>query len=637
MEENKKIVVQAIFIVTGLIFLIRLFYIQIIDDRYKADATKNAIHRIIQYPHRGQIYDRNNKLLVYNVPVYDIEVIIKEIVKNGIDTAGFCKLMNITQKDFDSTIHLIKTSPGYSPLKPAQFIKQLSIVDFAKIQDRLIDYPGFYASPRTVRSYPHQNLANALGYIGEISKTKLEKQSEKYYQQGDYVGISGLESFYESYLRGKRGVKYVMYDVHGVAKGAYKAGTWDTASVAGENLLSSIDLDLQQYCERLMQNKAGTIVAIEPETGEILAMVSTPSYDPNMLTGREFSKNFMKLQQDPMKPLFNRALMSAYPPGSFFKIVQALIGLQEGVITPQTAFTVGTSPMKDHVPAGVYCDLHAAIQWSSNTYFYHTFRRIILKSESGNPFTDSENGYFNWRERVLSFGLGERLGIDLPNEQKGILKKNVYFDKVYGKNRWKFSNIYSMSIGQGELGVVPIQMANLAAIVANRGFYYPPHLIRAVGKTGNPLLQFQEKKHPYTDSRHYNVLVEGMKDAVEMGTVWRGALIDSLSFCGKTSTVQNPQGKDHAAFIGFAPKNNPKIAIAVFLENAGWGGTEAAPLASLIIEKYLKRKVKRKNLETWIMDKNYLPAGIPAKPVLPMDEDENGETRQDMIIRKVSN
>jgi penicillin-binding protein 2 len=631
MQENRKLVVQAIFVMVGLIFMTRLFYIQILDDRYKADAERNAIRRIVQYPHRGQIYDRNGKLLVYNIPVYDIEVIVGQVRKKGLDTAAFCRTLHIDRSEFDSLMREVRNTPGYAPQKPIPFLKQLSAVDFARIQDHLIDYPGFYASARTVRGYPHKSLANVLGYIGEISKRRLESQKDGYYQQGDYIGISGLEEYYETYLRGQRGVKYKLFDVHGVEKGAFKEGNMDTTSVAGESLISTIDLDLQHYCEWLLENKAGTIVAIEPATGEVLAMVSSPSYDPNLLTGRAFAKNFARLQRDPLHPLYNRALMSAYPPGSFFKIVQALVGLEEGVITPATSFTVGTAPMKDHVPAGVHNDLHAAIQWSSNTYFYHTFRRIILKGETGDPFIDAPKGYQNWRERVLTFGFGKKLGVDLPNEQRGILKQTAYFDKVYGENRWKFSNIYSMSIGQGELGVVPIQMANLAALVANRGYYYIPHLIKSVGKMGKPLPAYLEKQYTYTRSEHFSTVVEAMQDVVEHGTVWSAARIDSIPFCGKTSTVQNPHGQDHAAFIGFAPKNSPRIAIAVFLENAGWGGLEAAPIASLVMERYLRGFTKRKNLEKWMQEKNFLP---PFRDSLQYSTLARGSQR--MVFKKVS-
>ena len=613
MQENKRWVIQAIFVVTALVFVTRLFYLQIADDRYKDAANGNAIRRNILYPHRGQIYDRNGKLLVYNVPVYDLTVVTKEVPR-PLDTLALCRTLNLTPTEFLTLDKEMRADRGFNARKPSVFLKQLSQVEFARIQDKLVDFPGFGFVPRTVRAYPANSLSNVLGYIGEISKTQLESQKNDYYLSGDYTGISGLEAFYEPYLRGSRGIKYSLVDVHGVEKGAFKNGEWDTLSVAGQDLTSTIDLDLQQFCESLMENKVGTIVAIEPSTGEVLAMVSAPSYNPNRLSGRQFSRNYTQLTQDPLKPLFNRALMSAYPPGSFFKIVQAAIGLQEGVITPETAFVVGTSPMKDHVPAGVHNDLHAAIQYSSNTYFYHTFRRIILKDAVGNPFQDAARGYADWREKVLTFGIGEKLGIDLPNEQKGILKKNTYFNKVYGENRWKFSNLYSMSIGQGELGVVPVQMANLAAIVANRGWFYTPHLVKAVGKNGKPLPAFTQKRQTFAGSQHFPVIVDGMQDVVEKGTVWRGALIDSVIFCGKTSTVQNPHGEDHAAFIGFAPKINPQIAVAVFLENAGWGGSEAAPIASLVIEKHIKKQIRRKNLETWYRQKNFLPAWAKPAP-----------------------
>jgi penicillin-binding protein 2 len=604
MFESRKYIIQLVFIIVGLVFLIKLFYMQVIDDSYKEAAANISLQKIIEYPYRGNIYDRKGKILVYNVPVFDIMVIPREVKKN-MDTLAFCQVFEITKDEY---IERITAAKKYSRVKPTAFIKQLSQTDFARIQDQLVNFPGFFVSPRTVRGYDHDKMAIVLGYIGEISGPKLEsfkKEGNSYYRSGDYIGISGLEQYYEEYLRGKKGIKFMMVDVHGVQKGAYKDGAFDSSATRGENLHSSIDFDLQKFGEELMVNKKGAIVCIEPKTGEVLAMVSAPTYDPNLLRGRNFGKNYLELQKDPLKPLFNRALMAPYPPGSIYKTFQALVGLQEKVI--DTNFTQPC--VKDVVnchPHPSPSNLKTSLQYSCNPYYLQVYRRIINQNLNKNTFVDTRMGFEVWREYNLAFGIGRNLEIDMPSASSGILKSSAYFNKVYGENRWKFSTIYSLSIGQGELGLTPLHMANLASIIANRGYYYWPHLVRQIGDSGKPLEKYAEKITVPVEARHFNKVIEGMKWAVAGGTVWSQARMKSVVICGKTGTAQNPHGKDHSIFIGFAPMDDPKIAVAAVVENSGFGGFVAAPIASLMIEKYLNDTINRKNLRDYILSKDYI-------------------------------
>lgn len=614
MREGRQYVIQGIFIAVGLVFLIRLFFIQVIDKSYESAAASNVVLKVVQYPNRGQILDRNGKLIVINAPVYDIMMIPKKVRIE--DTLAFCEVMGITRQGFDSIFRVARASRAYSRVKPYPFLKQISNVDFARIQDKLIDYPGFYVMARTIRSYPRRVLANTLGYIGEISKKKLEAPGQTYYKQGDYVGISGIEAFYEEQLRGKRGVKYVMVNVKGVEKGSFKNGQFDTLSVAGENLISSIDIDLQQYAESLMINKIGSIVAIEPSSGEILTMVSTPSYDPNKLTGREFPVNFGPLQKDPLIPLYNRPLQAVYRPGSIFKLTQSLVGLQQGSIN-STSLLPDVGPMGCHNHSGAHNGMHNAIQYSCNVYFYQAFRQYIYHKETGNTYKDSERGLMRWRDAVSKFGFGRTLGIDLPNEKRGFVPDTSFFNRVYGKGSWKFSNWYSMAIGEGELGIVPLQMANLGAIIANRGYYFTPHLVKGIGKKGKIDAKYTTPNYVGVDSSKFQVVVQAMADVVRAGTA-ASARIDSIIVCGKTGTSENKKGKDHSVFVAFAPKDNPKIAIAVYVENAGFGAAVAAPIASLLMEKYLKGAVspKRKYLEKSMLEKNFMPESLELKPLI---------------------
>ena len=601
-NSNRKFIIRGAMVLIAVVFTIKLFSIQVLSTTYRDKAESNIVEREIRYPFRGLVYDRNGKLVVFNAPVYDLEVIPKEVVLE--DTLSFCKLFDITKEEF---IEKMEKAKDYSWVKPSVFIKQISNRTFATVQDYLINYPGFRIQARTNRAYTHRSLANALGYIGEISKYQLELDSVNYYRQGDYIGISGIEAMYEKQLRGKRGVKYKMVNVRGIDKGAFKDGALDTLSIPGENLQSTIDIDLQNYAETLMMGKRGSVVAIEPKTGEILTFVTAPSYDPNMLSGRDYSKNFSKLLGDTAKPLFNRPLMGAFPPGSIFKIIQALIGLQEGVIQPHTRFYCDRSIIACHGPH-TNADLEKAIEVSCNPYFWNTYKRILNQGESENTFKDTEIGLEKWREYVMSFGMGQPLGIDLPNERGGYVPAPDLYDKIYGDDRWKFSTIYSNAIGRGELQIVPLQMANLAAIIANRGYYITPHLIKAIGDDGEPKEKYLKKNYTLVDPEHFDIAVEAMAAVVERGTGSYRAKLKDIEVCGKTGTVDNEDRgeEDHSVFISFAPKDDPKIALAVYVENAGQGARAAAGISGLMIEKYLKGCTDRTHMEEYILDGDFI-------------------------------
>jgi penicillin-binding protein 2 len=586
--NDRKYVVITIFMVVGFLFILRLFFLQIYDNSYILSANKNALRFLTNYPARGLIFDRNNKLLVYNEAVYDLMVVPKHVKE--FDTTELCNLIGITKED---AIQKLKKAREYSPYAASIFEKQISKTNYGYLQEKLYKYSGFYVQSRTLRNYPLSVAAHTLGYIGEIGT----EVTDSYYNPGDYIGMSGLEKYYEPILRGQKGSKIVMVDAFNREKGSFHNGIYDTAAIAGEPLYSTLDVDLEAYAEKLMQNKVGSIVAIEPATGEILAMVSSPTYDPNLLVGRVRGQNYNKLLADPTKPLFDRALMAVYPPGSIFKIVQSLVGLEEGVISEATAFPCDKSLLgcHNHPNAG---NLKSAIKMSCNPYFYQVFRREIQQGLAHDRFTDSELGLNLWSDKVRSFGLGNRLEVDIPNVKKGRIPDALYYDKIYGHHAWAFSTIYSLSIGQGEMGIIPLQMANIAAIFANRGYFYTPHFVKAIGKnkTINPI--FLKKNLTKVSDKYFQVVADAMYEVVnEPGGTASQARIDSIIVCGKTGTAQNPHGEDHSIFIAFAPMKNPKIAIAVYIENAGFGGVWAAPIASLIIEKYLRKKIKRIDLE----------------------------------------
>ncbi len=595
--SDRKWIVAGILIAIAFIYVMRLFYLQLIDTNLKLSANNNVLRYITIYPARGLVRDRKGKLMVENQAVYDLMIIPKQIV--SFDTLDLVNILEISKEELISEL---KKAKSYSRFKPSILIKQISAMKYAVLQEKLYKYPGFFTQSRTLRIYPRKTAAHLLGYIGEVDENLTKKDA--YYKSGDYIGISGLEQSYEKELRGIKGVSIYMVDVHNRIKGSFQNGKYDTTAVVGKSLTTTIDLDIQEYGEKLMQNKIGSIVAIEPSTGEILCMVSSPSYDPNLLVGRDRSKNFPILNNDISKPLINRALQAKYPPGSIFKIIQALVGLHLGVIKESTAFPCDKSVVNchHHPNAG---NIEQAIQYSCNPYFYKVFQRIIQQGKSRSIFKDSEIGLNMWHDVVATFGLGKPFNTDIRSMKGGRLPTPKFYDKWYGHGRWAFQTIYSLSIGQGEVEIVPIQMANFVSIVANKGFYYTPHLVKEIGdkKYLNP--RFMVKNMTPISPEYYDMIIDGMSEVVKAGTA-RLAQIKDIEVCGKTGTAQNPRGEDHSVFIAFAPKDNPKIAIAVYVENAGFGGTWAAPIASLIIEKYITGKIQDQAKEQRILDFNNL-------------------------------
>lgn len=623
-NSGQRFVILGIFTVVIFIYLVRLFYIQVIDDSYKLSANNNVLRYITEYPARGLVYDRTGKLLVYNEAVYDLMVIPKQV--KDFDTTSFCDIVGITKEDF---VKKLKKARGYSPVKSSIFEKQLSAETYAVLQEKLFKFHGFYVQPRTLRKYPNKVAGHTLGYIGEVDDKLVAKNP--YYQSGDYIGISGLEQSYEEELRGQRGVRIVMVDVFNREKGSFSNGEYDSAAVSGQNLVTTLDLELQMLGEQLLENKIGSVVAIEPSTGEILAIVTKPGYDPNLLVGRVRSKNYSQLLKDELKPLFNRAMMAYYPPGSTFKLVNALIAQQEAIITPATvfphSFVVGSKSVKCHPhPGGL--GLEGAVQYSCNPYFCNTFRAFV----DNRKFVTSENGYKLWRDYVLSFGIGRKIGVDLPHELKGNVPTVDFYDRYYGKGRWKASTIFSLGIGQGELGVTPLQMANIMCIIANKGYYYTPHIVKKIGDKPNTTRNLAEKHVTMVNASHFNAIQDGMQKVVEAGTA-RVARFGDFVICGKTGTAQNPHGKDHSLFVAFAPRENPKIAIAVMVENSGFGATWAAPVASLMMEKYLTDSISRPELYERMIKGNLLPTRKDSlfkktdKPKVPELESE-----EDVIV-----
>lgn len=606
--SSRKFIVGLIFLVIGVLFIARLFTVQVLDDKYKLDSDSNVIREITLHPARGLIYDRNGELLVYNEAAYDLKVIPKQVKE--IDTVAFCALLEIEKKEF---LEKFIKAKKYSRYKASTFLKEISSVSYANIQEQLFLYPGFFVETRTLRKYPRNSAAHILGYIGEVNQNTIEEKP--YYRSGDYIGKSGLEYSYEELLRGTRGVKRVQVDVHNREKGSYEDGKLDTMAITGTVIKTTLDIVLQEYGELLMQNKKGSIVAIEPSTGEILALVSAPNYDPNMLVGRAVGKNYPLLSKDSLNPLFNRALMAKYPPGSIFKTVQALVALEAGVISENSSFPCIKSLVNCHNhPTAT--SVSSSVKMSCNPYYYSVFKRLIQQKRDKSIYKDSEIGLGIWSKKIKKFGFGIRLETDLPNVKSGYVPDVDFYNKWYGEGRWAFSTIYSLSIGQGEMGVVPLQMANLSAIIANKGYYYTPHFIKQIDKSDKIPSKFSDKKQVGVKKQHFEPIIDGMYRVVYEagGTARRARIHDSIVVCGKTGTAQNPHGEDHSVFMAFAPRDNPKIAIAVFVENAGFGGTWAAPIASLMMEQYLTDSISTRNLmkEKRILDANLLNV-IPKK------------------------
>ncbi len=588
---------MALVLVAALILIARLFYIQIIDKTYRVSAANNALRPVMQYPARGLIYDRNGELIVYNQAAYDLLVI--PIQTSAFDTSRFNEILGISMDDFRERM---KGAVSYSRRTPSVFMKMISSETYALLQEEMYRFPGFYVQARTLRKYTRPVAAHLLGYVGEVDNKLLAR--DRYYRSGDYIGVSGIEKSYEEELRGTKGVNIFLVDVHNNIKGSYADGRYDTIAIPGTNLWSTIDISLQEYGEKLMQNKTGSIVVIEPATGEILTLVTSPSYDPNLLVGRIRSENFSLLQADTVKPLFDRALMASYPPGSTFKIMNGLIGLQENVIHPSSLFSCSNGYHAGSLTVGCHThnsplDLQEAVAQSCNAWFCNAFRNILENQRYGSV----QDAFDQWREYLVAFGFGNKLGIDLPNELPGFIPTRSYYDRYYGKDRWKALTIISLAIGQGEIGATPLQMANMAAIIANRGSFYIPHVVKRVGDNGSPSPLYMQKYITGISPENFEPVIEGMEGAVNggSGSTARGARLDSIIICGKTGTAQNPHGKDHSIFVAFAPRENPQIAIAVYVENAGFGSTFAAPIASLMIEEYLTGQVRRKYLEDYVL------------------------------------
>ena len=603
--KERGLIIRGLIILVSVIFIARLFYIQILEEDYKVAAENNVVQKIVQYPFRGLVYDNSDSLVIYNSPVYDLMIVPKEVEIR--DTLEFCSLLQIEREELDEKL---KKAKRFSSILSSKFIEQISDELFASLQDQLINYPGFYVLPRTVRSYNTKSLANVVGYVGEVSGPFLERDTSNYYKPGDYIGIGGIEKSYESQLRGKRGASFKVVNVQGIVKDDYKDGEYDTLPQSGENIHLTIDLEIQQYAEKLMEGKVGSVVAIEPKTGRILALVSAPTYDPQLLSGKNLSKNFPSLEQNEDKPLFNRPLQARYPPGSMFKTIQGVIAMHDGAVRAEEIISTDGSNIGDLAPPGPY-NMIRAITKSSNNYFYLVMRRMVQQGVEESPYLDSRIGFEKWRGYVKEFGLGRKLGVDLPNEIAGSVPSMELYDRLYGGKRWKYSNIASLSIGQGELEVTPLQMANLGAILANRGYFITPHVVDRIQGWPNP--KIKKEILPF-DPLLYEPIVLGMEQVVNVGSGIRGRL-DSLRLAGKTSTVQNPHGEDHSGFMGFAPLDDPQISIAAYVENAGQGGRAAVSVASLIAEMYVMGKVSRQWLEDYVLEERYLAQNAP-RPTL---------------------
>jgi penicillin-binding protein 2 len=597
--DGRRLTLILSVIVIAVVYVLRIFSLQVINPEWRDRATKLTEKEVIIYPSRGVIYDREGRVLVTNQTVYDLMVLPKQV--KPFDTLAFCELVRLTTDELRAGMKKAETYPNVR-WKPSPLIKQMTPSEFAAISEQLYKYPGFYGQPRTLRIYPQQIGALLLGDVGEVSKDLIDKNP--YYKRGDYIGLSGIEKAYEKELRGKRGVKYVFRDNLGVER-EVADGKLDSTAVPGTDLVCSIDGELQRYGERLMQNKRGCIVAIEPATGEVLTLVSAPTFDPNLLVGRSRGHNFNVLSRDPQKPLFNRATQAQYRPGSIFKLAQSLTALQLGAITPQTRIPCNRAIIGCH-GSHSYDDLEMAIVHSCNPYFRGVLQRVVEAGKVSNRFKDARIGLDSWSSTIRRFGFGGDLGCDIPGIKVGLVPGVNYYDKIYGKEQWAYSTIYSISIGEGEMLINPLQMCNLACIIANRGYYVPPHTVKKIGLDGTPRHEYLQRMDVGIDRRHFDVVVNAMEKVVGPGGTANRARLPDIVICGKTGTVQNEPREDHSVFICFAPKDNPRIALAVYVENAGFGGTWAAPIASLMIEKYLNDSIADPAKEKRIMEANFL-------------------------------
>ncbi len=609
--ENRKYIIILFILIVGVLYSSRLFYMQVIDDTWVLRAQEIAEKRKEILPPRAVVFDRNGRKIVSNKTYYNLMFIEDNITQ--LDTVAFGKLINWKPLEVRERFKEIKVGEGvyfnksngrktsnYQTQRAYPFLKELTLDEITTIALHLDNFPGFYEDVTSMRSYPYSNGANILGYLNEVSREEIDE--DRFYRPGGNIGRSGIERFYEKELRGRKGIKYVVTSAMNNAIESYANGKYDTIAKQSPGLTLSMDITLQAYGELLMQNKKGCIVAIEPKTGEILTMVSAPTFDPNLLVGRKnINLNYPKLSKDVNKPLFPRPLQAEYPPGSIFKLVQALIAMQEGVIRSTSGFPCNKSVVGCHNHPNA-SGVSQAVQYSCNPYFYAVVKKIIQQQKKRNNFADAEIGLNLWHKYMNSFGLGNKLETDISGQRPGLIPNSKYYDRMYGHNQWAFSTIRSISIGQGEIKLTPLQMANIAAIIANKGWYITPHFVKSIGKKG-PRPIYLKRNQTMVDAVHFSSVVEGMRRVVnEPGGTGSAARLEEVVVCGKTGTVQNSQGQDHSVFIAFAPMDNPKIALAIFVENAGAGGTWAAPIASLIIEKYLFNKVTNKDSEKLIIE-----------------------------------
>ncbi len=619
--DNRKYIIALIFILIPLIFVIRLFFMQVVDDKWKERAAQISENKVITYPARGIVYDRNKIKLISNEVYYDIRVIPNQMSED-MDSFAFAKLIDISIEDYERQMNKAR---DYSYRKSSEMVKQIPPDEFADIAPELYKYPGFYEVERTLRIYPNPIAAHVLGYMSEVDSTNIK--ADPYYKSGDLIGKSGIEKSYEKVLRGKKGVKYYLQDAIGVETDRYENGKYDTLAEQGSSITLTIDAELQKYGERLMQNKRGSVVVLEPSSGEILTMISSPTYDPNLLVGRRLGQNYGELMKDTTLPLQNRSANSTYPPGSTFKLLMALIALQEGVITEEASFPCTKSLVgcHNHPTARGVSD---GVKMSCNPYFYYLTRKIIQQGKHKSHFVDAAEGLDIWAKYLKSFGLGVDLKTDFPAIRYGFVPNTNFYDNEfpsksnpYGKYGWAYSTIYSNSIGQGEVLVSPLEMANIAAIMANRGHFYYPHFIKEIEGQDIPDI-YTIKQKTMVEPENFEPVIDGMWRVVhEPGGTARRARVDSLNICGKTGTAENfkiingkrEQLVDHSIFIAFAPKDDPKIAVSVYIENSGFGGTWAAPIASLLIEKYLTGAIADTNKENRILEADLMPIKVVPK------------------------
>lgn len=582
--EKRRLVIGGFVVAIVLIYIARLVQLQVLDSTYKANADSNAFMEKVLYPSRGLIYDRNDSLVVYNVPEYDLVMIPKDVAQ--FDTIDFCNTLQISREELETRLQEMKKSRSYSAFTQQVLMNHLTPEDYGRLQEKLYRFPGFFVVQRILRQYNYPVAANVLGDIREVNAKDIENDS--YYRPGDYTGDLGIEKSYETWLRGVKGKEILIRDATGKIKGRYNDGADDVAPIAGNNLRLSIDIGLQAYGEMLMQGKVGAIVCIEPKTGEILALVSSPTYDPSLLMGRDRGKNYRNLVNNRLKPLYDRSIMAAYPPGSTFKPTQGLIFLQEGIITTSTVFPC----RHGYVNAGLRVGCHGhgspiplkpALQTSCNAYFCWGFKYMMDKRSK---YGTTGKAFEVWKNHMVSMGYGYKLGIDMPGESRGFIPNTAFYDKIYGEGRWVGQTIISDAIGQGEILATPLQIANLSATIANRGYYITPHVVKNIEGVG-VLKKSLERHDTDIDKRYYTDIVEGMRMAVLGGTC-TGANIPGLDVCGKTGTAQNPHGRDHSVFMGFAPMNDPKIAVCVYVENAGFGAAYGVPIGALMIQRYLR-------------------------------------------------